>query len=327
MVILEVLEPENSPKISTWYALVPRGEGPSSRVGHTCVYVPASEDSPKGKVLILGGADPGGCFSDSYIIDLDKHEWDSPDWENFLPRYEHASFLSTSNPGSIWVFAGAEQSENRNCIQVLNPGSVSWKSPKIQGVAPSPRTFHTSSSSVGDKLYVFGGGEKGTEPVLDTNLHVYDAATLTWSQPETSGDPPQARHGHVIVAVGSKLFVHGGMSGTTFFSDMYCINTDTMKWEHVEAKGDLPPACAAHSSAAWKSYIYIFGGMTNAGAIDSLYRFDTVTACLGHVRRAFSFSACAECERIRRDCCCCLCDLTVWSILYTHTLRTTEFTD
>ncbi|OCT67164.1 hypothetical protein XELAEV_18038446mg [Xenopus laevis] len=277
MGLLEVLDPEDLPKMSTWYALVPRGEGPSARVGHTCMYVSSSEDSSKGKILILGGADPSGCYSDTHIIDLDNHEWDNPDSEGLLPRYEHASFISASNPGNIWVFAGAEQAENRNCVQVLNPGAASWKSPKVMGTPPSPRTFHTSSATIEDKLYVFGGGEKGAEPVADTNLYIYDTATMTWTQPVTSGDPPQARHGHVLTALGTKLFVHGGMAGSTFFKDMFCIDTDTMKWERLKTKGDLPPACAAHSSVAWKSYIYIFGGMTSTGATNSMYRYDTET--------------------------------------------------
>ncbi|XP_075435512.1 rab9 effector protein with kelch motifs isoform X2 [Ascaphus truei] len=277
MELLQVLEPEDTPKKLTWYALVPRGEGPSSRVGHTCMYVPPSDVSAKGKVLILGGADPSCCFSDAHIIDLDSHEWDVPDWEGLLPRYEHASFIPTSSPGSIWVFAGAEKSENRNCVQVLNPGSRAWTSPMVTGAAPSPRTYHTSSAAIGDKLYVFGGGGKGADPVIDLKLHVFDSANMTWTQPETSGEPPQPRHGHMIAAIGAKLFLHGGMAKDTFFSDMFCIDTDTMMWERLEAQGDVPPACAGHAAAAWERNVYIYGGMTATGVLDTMYRFDTKT--------------------------------------------------
>uniref|UniRef100_A0A8C5QPX4 Rab9 effector protein with kelch motifs n=1 Tax=Leptobrachium leishanense TaxID=445787 RepID=A0A8C5QPX4_9ANUR len=277
MELLEVLEPEDLPKKSTWYALVPRGEAPSPRVGHACVYLPTKEASGKGKVLVIAGANPDGCFSDTHIVDLDSHEWDCSDWDGLLPRYEHASFITNSDTSSIWVFGGAEQSTNRNCIQVLNPGSCTWKCPKVKGPTPSPRTFHTSSSAIGDKLYVFGGGEKGAEPVEDTRLHVYDSATTSWTQPETFGDSPSPRHGHIMVAVGTKLFIHGGMAGSTMLDDIFCIDTDTMKWEHVKVKGDVPPCSAAHSSVAWKSFIYIFGGMTEFGAVDDMYRFDTET--------------------------------------------------
>lgn len=45
-----------------------------------------------------------------------------PGWVGLLPRYEHATFIPTSSPTSLWVFGGADQSGNRNCVQVLNLG-------------------------------------------------------------------------------------------------------------------------------------------------------------------------------------------------------------
>ncbi|XP_069097844.1 rab9 effector protein with kelch motifs isoform X1 [Pleurodeles waltl] len=272
---LQVLEPEDNPQKSTWYDLIPRGQCPSARVGHNCLYLPPAEDSRKGKVVIVGGANPNGSFSDAYIIDLDLHEWDVPDWDNLLPRYEHANFIPAGNTDSIWVFGGAEQCGNRNCVQVLHQETGTWKSPKVSGSPPSPRTFHTSSSSIGDKLYVFGGGEKGSEPAEDTVLHVFNSATLTWTQPEVSGKPPAPRHGHVMVAVGTKLFVHGGMSGDQFYNDMCCIDTSDMKWQRLKVKGDVPVGCAAHAAAGCGKHIYIFGGMGAAGAVNTMYRYHT----------------------------------------------------
>ncbi|XP_069465533.1 rab9 effector protein with kelch motifs isoform X2 [Ambystoma mexicanum] len=272
---LQVLEPEDTPEQATWYDLILRGQSPSARVGHNCLYLPPTEDDGKGKVIIVGGANPRGSFSDAYIVDLDSHEWDIPDWENLLPRYEHASFLSSGNPGSVWVFGGAEQAGNRNCVQILRLETGTWKSPKVNGSPPSPRTFHTSSAAIGDDLYVFGGGDKGTEPVDDPQLHVFNSATLTWNQPETSGKPPAPRHGHAMVAVGTKLFVHGGLSGDTFFQDMFCIDTNDMEWKKLKVKGDVPEGCAAHSAAACGKHIYIFGGMDSHGSVNSMYKFDT----------------------------------------------------
>ncbi|XP_075691607.1 rab9 effector protein with kelch motifs [Rhinoderma darwinii] len=275
MEILGILEPEDEPKQSMWYAFTPSGEAPSPRVGHTCLYVPASDDRGKGKVVIVGGADPGCCYSDAHMINLDTYEWDNPDWKGLLPRYEHACFTSTSDPARIWVFGGAEQAENRNSIQVINPESCSWKNTKVEGLCPSSRTFHTTSSAIRDKFYVFGGGEKGAEPVADNKLHVFDTTNLKWTQPTTSGDHPKPRHGHIIAAVGTRLFIHGGMAGGSFFGDIFCIDTDTMKWEQLKTKGHPPPACAAHSAICWKKFIYTFGGMTETGAMNTMYRFDT----------------------------------------------------
>ncbi|MBN3324404.1 RABEK protein, partial [Atractosteus spatula] len=254
------------------YALVPAGEGPGERVGHTCTYIPG-KDGRKGKILIVGGANPNGSFSDSYIIDLDAHEWDIPDWEGLLPRYEHCSFVPQSRPGSLWVFGGAEQNGNRSCVQELQMETGSWRSVKVCGTPPSARTYHTCSACVGERLYVFSGGDQGAAPVSDSQLHVFDSASLTWSQPETQGKPPSPRHGHVIVSVGSKLYIHGGLAGETLHSDLHCIDTMDMRWERVRAKGDVPPGCAAHSAAALGKVIYIFGGMTASGAVNSMYKF------------------------------------------------------
>uniref|UniRef100_F6S4S2 Rab9 effector protein with kelch motifs n=2 Tax=Ornithorhynchus anatinus TaxID=9258 RepID=F6S4S2_ORNAN len=273
MKLLSVLEPGARPRKATWYTLTPPGEGPCPRVGHNCLYVPPHPKSGKSKVVIVGGADPNGSFSDGHIIDLERYEWKTTNWEGLLPRYEHASFIPSDSPGSIWVFGGADQAGNRNCLQVLKPETEMWKTPKVTGHLPSPRTFHTGSAAVGNRLYVFGGGDRRAEPVQDTQLHVFDASTLTWSQPRIDGKPPSSRHGHVAVAAGSKLFIHGGLAGDTFYDDLYCIDTNELKWEKLKTSGTIPPACAAHAAAAVGKHIYIFGGMSPAGALDTMHRY------------------------------------------------------
>lgn len=47
----------------------------------------------------------------------------------------------------------------------------------MRGEQPQPRTFHTSSAAIGARLFVFGGGDKGAEPVKDQRLHVFDTGT------------------------------------------------------------------------------------------------------------------------------------------------------
>nr|XP_012313569.1 rab9 effector protein with kelch motifs [Aotus nancymaae] len=154
-------------------------------------------------------------------MDLGKHQWDLVTCKGLLPRYEHASFIPSCTPDSIWVFGGANQSGNRNCLQVLNCG------------------------------------------------------TLTWSQPETLGNPPSPRHGHVMVAAGTKLFIHGGLAGDKFYDDLHCIDISDMKWQKLSPTGAAPAGCAAHSAVAVGKHLYIFGGMTPAGALDTMYQYHT----------------------------------------------------
>ncbi|XP_007194745.2 rab9 effector protein with kelch motifs isoform X2 [Balaenoptera acutorostrata] len=216
---LPVLEPGDKPRKATWYTLTPVGDSPCARVGHSCSYLPPVGDAERGKVFIVGGADPNRSFSDVHTIDLGTHHWDLATSEGLLPRYEHASFVPSCTPHSIWVFGGADQSGNRNCLQVLNPD------------------------------------------------------TLTWSQPETLGKPPSPRHGHVMVAAGTKLFIHGGLAADNFYDDLHCIDISDMKWQKLSPTGAAPTGCAAHSAVAVGKHLYIFGGMTPTGALGTMYQY------------------------------------------------------
>ncbi|XP_051041231.1 rab9 effector protein with kelch motifs isoform X4 [Phodopus roborovskii] len=208
-------------------------------------------------------------------MDLGTQQWDTATMEGLLPRYEHASFVPSCTPHNIWVFGGADQSGNRNCLQVLDPVTKTWTTPEVSSLPPSPRTFHTSSAAIGNQLYVFGGGERGAQPVQDVKLHVFDANTLMWSQPETHGNPPSARHGHVMVAAGTKLFIHGGLSGDRFFDDLHCIDISNMKWQKLSPTGAVPAGCAAHAAVAVGKHVYVFGGMTPTGALNTMYKYHT----------------------------------------------------
>ncbi|XP_022053645.1 rab9 effector protein with kelch motifs [Acanthochromis polyacanthus] len=276
MEFLPVLDPLEKPKEGLWYSLIPSGDAPGVSVGHTCTFVP-SEEGGKGRILIIGGANPSGSFSHSHIINLDNHEWDMAEWEGLEARYEHCSFVPESCPQSLWVFGGAQQTGNRSCIQniQLSDSEPRWKNVVTKGKLPSPRTYHTNSACLEDKLYVFSGGEAGAAPVSDPKLHVFDTVSSTWSQPETQGRQPPARHGHIIVAVGLKIYIHGGMAADKFHSDMYSFDSRSTKWDKVQAKGDIPPGVAAHSAVVLGKNIYVFGGMTADGASNSMYRFNT----------------------------------------------------
>ncbi|XP_053230359.1 rab9 effector protein with kelch motifs isoform X1 [Podarcis raffonei] len=268
------LKPGGNPEEGNWYALLLPGDSPCARVGQNSLYLPPAEPGcRKGKVILVGGADPSGSFADSYVMDLDAHCWTAPAWRGLLPRYEHATFIPTSWPTSLWVFGGASETGNRNCVQVLDLQAGTWMSPKVSGTPPSPRTYHTSSAVIGDRLYVFGGGDKGVDPVKDQQLHIFDSATLTWLQPEVRGDPPAPRHGHAVVAVENRLYIHGGLAGDTFFDDLFCFDTTEMKWETLSATGSVPAGRAAHSAVVFQGHLYIFGGMDPTGALDTMYKY------------------------------------------------------
>lgn len=58
-----------------WCVLSPSGDGPSPRVGHTCLFLGGKNDSDlqgnkNPRILIIGGGNPDGSFNDVYSIDI-----------------------------------------------------------------------------------------------------------------------------------------------------------------------------------------------------------------------------------------------------------------
>ncbi|CAB1318533.1 unnamed protein product, partial [Coregonus sp. 'balchen'] len=148
----------------------------------------------KGKVLIVGGANPNGSFSESHVI-------------NLVP-----------------------------CLSLL------------------PYQTVTSGTFLSEGVWWHG---MNTAALSLRAVHRACGCLLGHSR----GRHPPARHGHVVAAVCSKLYIHGGMAGEKFHSNMYSLDTSSMKWEKVKAK-----------AVALGKNIYIFGGVTSEGDSNAMYR-------------------------------------------------------
>lgn len=270
-----ILETETIPNSSLWYVLSGLGECPSMRVGQSCSYVPGKHETDNGHLYIIGGANPSGPFCDTYVLDLNTFRWDFIDSPGFRARYEHAAFTPASQPSKIYIFGGADQTGNMNDIQVLDTNTNSWSSVAVSGNPPTERTYHSSAVVIGDKFFVYGGGHCGSDPVTDRQVHTFDTKTHTWETLNVKGDSPKPRHGHVVVAMDNKVFVHGGMSGPNFYNDLHMLNLDKLTWSDVKRKKVFPSARAGHSGVAIGTIMYIFGGMNRDGALDETWRFDT----------------------------------------------------
>lgn len=269
--ILEKGECPAKPKI--WYVISAGGiTPPSMRVGHSATALQSSQT----KVLLLGGGNPNGVFPENHLLNLDSYEWEEAKWSGLKGRYEHTAFIASSCSGKVFVFGGANQAGNMNDMQVLELGAGQWTNITASGEAPTARTCR-GSAVLGDQLYIFCGGEQGADPVSDCKLHVFDATTSAWTQPSVNGKVPKARHGHILVAVGSKLYLHGGMARESIYDDLFEYDIETSTWKQIRCTGDIPPGTAAHGAVAHNQDIVIFGGMTKNGASDSTYILNTET--------------------------------------------------
>eukprot|EP01116_Phalansterium_solitarium_P017788 TRINITY_DN4474_c0_g1_i1.p1 TRINITY_DN4474_c0_g1~~TRINITY_DN4474_c0_g1_i1.p1 ORF type:complete len:348 (-),score=91.09 TRINITY_DN4474_c0_g1_i1:466-1509(-) len=152
-----------------------------------------------------------------------------------------------------------------------------WSRPTVNGVPPSARCAHTTTSCCG-KLFVFGGWN-GSRMLND--LHVVhctpDPVTLTWSKPVTNGPVPEIRAGHTVTAVGAKLFVFGGGDGSQYLNDLHILDTETMVWSQAYVAGTSPGARSRHTCTLVGNRLFVFGGGDDTRVYNDLYVLNTET--------------------------------------------------
>ncbi|RUS86758.1 hypothetical protein EGW08_005481 [Elysia chlorotica] len=82
--------------------------------------------------------------------------------------------------------------------------------------------------SVAQKVFIFGGVEQGLgdEPKELNDLIVFDLDTSKWSSIKAKGTIPPARSASSLVAVGTKLYLFGGLSHISgWFDDLFVYDT------------------------------------------------------------------------------------------------------
>lgn len=140
--------------------------------------------------------------------------------------------------------------------------------------APCPRVGHTSSM-IGDSMYVIGGRADPSNILND--VWVFNVTKSDWRLLECLGTPFLPRHRHAAAAVGSKIYVFGGIHSDMIFSSLYVFDTQNIEWSEVQVQGDLPCARHSHSMAAYGTQIFVFGGYDGQKALGDLYSFDVKT--------------------------------------------------
>jgi len=117
--------------------------------------------------------------------------------------------------------------------------------------------------------------------VGDRQTYTFDASSHTWATLNAlQGDTPKPRLGHLMVAVGKRMFLHGGMSGSTFYDDLHILDLSRGAcgaWVSLRQKKGQPSARAGHGGFVSGTDVYVYGGMNRDGALDDLYKLDTGT--------------------------------------------------
>ncbi|KAI7985339.1 Kelch domain-containing protein 3 [Camellia lanceoleosa] len=147
---------------------------------------------------------------------------------------------------------------------------------------PGKMWGHTCTAIRGGKfLYVFGG--YGKDNSQTNQVHVFDTATRTWSDPVMKGTPPVPRDSHSCTAIGDNLFVFGGTDGQNPLNDLHILDTSTHTWISPSVRGEGPEAREGHSAAVVGRRLFIFGGCGKSSNnsdeefYDDLYILNTET--------------------------------------------------
>lgn len=124
---------------------------------------------------------------------------------------------------------------------------------------PGKRWGHTCNAiKEGRFLYVFGG--YGKDNCQTNQVHFFNSATQTWSQPVIKGTPPTPRDSHSCTTVGDNLYVFGGTDGMNPLNDLHILDTSSHTWISPSLRGEGPEAREGHSAALVGKRLFIFGG-------------------------------------------------------------------
>lgn len=155
-------------------------------------------------------------------------------------------------------------------IEVLNVRTGNWLKMKVP--FPGRRAYH-GSGVIGQKLYLFGGFDKGNlhsgASYCDENYSL-DLKEMTW-QPET---PMNTRRCYVLADVlNDEIYAVGGFSGDIRLRSAERYNPETKQWTV------LPPMAKIRSDAACVSFngkLYVIGGFNGSEIHDTVEIYDPV---------------------------------------------------
>jgi hypothetical protein len=122
------------------------------------------------------------------------------------------------------------------------------------------------------ELYVAGGYSAGFERPL-SSVEKYTPSSDSWSAmaPLPSGT---GRCQHSVVAVGSSIYVLGGIDGGSALASVLKFDSTQGTWSHVEP---MPEGRRMQVACAIGSDIYVFGGRCDLGRQTSVFKLDTYT--------------------------------------------------
>jgi N-acetylneuraminic acid mutarotase len=123
----------------------------------------------------------------------------------------------------LYVFGGTDGQYHYNDTWCFDPRTEKWSELQCIGFIPTPREGH-SAAVVDDVIYIFGGrgvdgkdlGDLAAFRISSKSIMRFRIIRLVkssdkrWYMFQNMGPVPNARSGHAMAAVSSRVFVLGG---------------------------------------------------------------------------------------------------------------------
>ncbi|XP_076856282.1 kelch domain-containing protein 1-like isoform X3 [Brachyhypopomus gauderio] len=171
----------------------------------------------QGVLYIFGGCDGGGQVSNQmYRVDLQDGKFT---WRQMRARV--GNLPSPRDRHSCWVYKE----------RLIYFGGYGCKTVSEVNNVKSFTVNETSWSTAGGMLFRFWG--------WNSEVHVFEPNTATWTEPHTQGWPPEPRSSHASACLDSRGYVCGGLERQTI--DIHCLDLVTWTWTHImQLTGDQP---------------------------------------------------------------------------------------
>ena len=226
-----------------WTQLVPNGEPPQERGGHTAIYDPVRD-----RMLVFGGiGETNTRQNDVWALSLSGN----PTWTLLAPigippsaRHLHTAIYDPVRDQMV-VFGGGLL----NDVWVLSlSGSPAWTQLDPAGTKPSGRGAHSAVyDQVRDRMVVFGGSD-GTSRNDVWALSL--SGSPAWTQLSPSGTKPTGRlyHTSIYDPVRDRMVMFGGYDSSAC-NDVWALSlAGSPAWTKLAPTGTLPAGQQEHTA-------------------------------------------------------------------------------
>ncbi|MBK9167526.1 MAG: hypothetical protein IPM24_08675 [Bryobacterales bacterium] len=183
------------------------------------------------------------------------------DWKERAPLPEPRAGSMAGTPGGRYVLAGGSfwKDDVKHWtarVDIFDPARNVWEpGPAL----PEPRS-DAACATLGDTLYIFGGGADG-----DVTADAYALRGGGW-QALPAARLPEARLYPVATVLDGAVYVTGGIARAGDYSTV----TNTLwRWTPGGAWETLPalpgPRRTSHAATAFGGKLFVFGGVTSRG--------------------------------------------------------------